>query len=187
MSKQHKICVLVGLSGVGKSYLIKQLTAKESHYVHFSAGELIRKRRSNIDHDELRLLPDDEILRNQYLLIDQFQQELSAVQDSVVVLFDAHMIIDTDSGFFEVPFDIFSRLSPDYFTYISENPETILSRRRADASRKRPTRTVDELDLQQKRSLELARSYSENLVIEFAHLNSSNIEILEKQLCNWNI
>jgi|GEM_PF-1379464 len=180
MSKQHKICVLAGLSGVGKSFLINRLTKDYSGYVHFSAGALIKKRRSSIDHDELRLLPDDEVLRNQYLLIDQFQQEISEIKESTTVLFDAHMIIDMDTSLFEIPFDIFARLSPDHFVYLSENPGIIAYRRIGDTSRKRPNRTIMELTQQQDRSLELAKNYADKLGIEFEQMQSANIEALER-------
>lgn len=176
--------MLAGLSGVGKSFLINQLTKNYSGYVHFSAGALIKRRRSNIDHDELRLLPDDEVLRNQYLLIDQFQQEISEIEESTVVLFDAHMIIDMDTSLFEIPFDVFARLSPDYFVYLSEKPEIIVSRRISDSSRKRPNRTIMELTRQQERSLELAKNYADKLGIEFDLMQSANIKALERILDN---
>ncbi|RLT87429.1 MULTISPECIES: ATP-binding protein [unclassified Ketobacter] len=141
MSKQHEIVVVAGLSGVGKSHLINELKKSDSQFVHFSAGSLIKKGRNLSDRDELRLLGENEILQNQYLLVDQLKEELESLSDRNIVLFDAHMVIDSDESILEIPFEIFERLNPSRLILLCCEPEMILSRREKDGSRLRPIRS----------------------------------------------
>ena len=175
MSKRPDIVVIAGISGVGKSYVINQLKEDSSHYVNFSAGTLIKKRRSNMARDQLRLLDQEGIMQNQFLLIEQLIEEVNAVPKEKTILFDAHMLIDTDDGVVEIPLDIFSKINPARFIYLYEDPETISERRARDVSRQRPIRTLDELGSQQDRSLLLVEKYAEQLDVPVATVAASDI------------
>ncbi len=182
MSKlYYNLTVIAGLSGVGKTFLINKIMKGDSKYTHFSAGSLIRKRRENISHDELRLLDSSEILQNQHLLIDQLNIEKEGVDINAHILFDAHMIIDTDKELIEIPSEIFKKLNPSRIVFLYENPETILKRRSYDVSRKRPIKTLGEIQFQQERSRKLAKQYSNDLSVDFInHSSADNITLTEK-------
>lgn len=179
MSKHHKVIIIAGISGVGKSHVVSTLRERNSDLIHFSAGTLIKKRVASLDRDELRKLGDNEILKNQYLLIDQFNEELASLKDGQKILFDAHMIIDAENDVVEIPFEIFELLKPCALIFLKEEPSIIFNRRNSDESRKRPMRSVEVLTKHQARSLSMAEEYSCKLDVLFQELSPSNIEALE--------
>lgn len=180
MLKQHKIIVIAGLSGVGKSFLIEKAKRDITSIVHFSAGALIKKYFAEMDRDQLRLLNPNAVLQNQYVLIEQFNQELGYLSGPSLILFDAHMIIDSDDRITEIPFDIFFKLTPSQIIFLYEEPNIIIERRKKDALRIRPTRSIDQIEKQQDLSLAMAEDYACRLSIPFTSLKSSDKNSLSK-------
>jgi adenylate kinase len=115
----------------------------------------------------LRLLDSNEILQNQHLIIDQLNIEKIEIDSGVHILFDAHMIIDTDNELVEIPFEIFDKLEPSRMVFLHAAPKIILGRRVSDTSRSRPIKTIAEIQSQQDRSSFLAQDYCNKLSIEF--------------------
>lgn len=181
MSKQHNIIVIVGLSGVGKSHVISELKKDECLFIHFSAGSLINKRRKLIERDKLRTLKRNDVLQNQYLLIDQFNNELESIPAGSIILFDAHMIIDSDDSILEIPFDIFKKINPSTFILLYDDPAVILSRRKKDSSRVRPRRSIDEIDRQQNKSQKLVEEYASRLSVPLIKLKPNDTEAIKNQ------
>lgn len=175
MSKRPDIVVIAGLSGVGKSYVVNQLKLDTDQFVNFSAGTLIKKRRSNMSRDELRLFDEKGIMQNQYFLIEQLLEEIGAVAKEKTILFDAHMLIDTDDKIIDIPLEIFSNINPSQFVFLFAEPEVILERRSRDVSRTRPNRTQEELRSQQDRALSLAIDYSRRLDVPITVAASSEL------------
>ncbi len=180
MLKQHDITVIVGVSGVGKSYFVRSLLNLSNDLIHFSAGTLIKKRLEKIDRDKLRLLSTSEVLQNQYVLVDQFNEELKTIEEGRRILFDAHMVIDTDKGLLEIPFDVFKKIKPSRFIFLQENPGVILERRLNDSSRDRPQRSEDQILKQQSLSIKLAREYAGKLSKPVVFTNANNTQLLEE-------
>lgn len=48
MSDHRDITVFVGLSGVGKTFVINRLLSEEEKCIHLSAGSLIKKRLTRV-------------------------------------------------------------------------------------------------------------------------------------------
>ncbi len=182
MSNGRDITVIAGLSGVGKTYVIKALMRESDAYTHFSAGSLIKKRLASLDRDQLRELDKDSILANQYLLVEQFNEEVDALSKECAVLFDAHMIIDNDEHIIEVPYEIFERLSPVRIVFLFDDAEKIIQRREGDNSRKRPLRAVEEIAKQQERSIAIAKEYSNRLSIPFVEIHAGDVSTLAATL-----
>lgn len=182
MSSQHNITIIAGLSGVGKTYVIDKLMNDSDAYKHFSAGSLIKKRRSGLNRDQLRELDKGSILDNQYLLVEQFNEEIRALNNRSSILFDAHMIIDNDENIIEVPYEIFKRLSPTRFVFLFDSPKKIITQRQNDKKRKRPIRTIAEITEQQNMSIILAQEYSRRLSIPFIQIMAGDIAMLSKFL-----
>lgn len=175
MSKPHDITAIAGLSGVGKTYAIETILANDDQFVHFSAGSLIKKRLAAVDRDHLRLFSANQILQNQYALVEQFNIEMGSVPKGSHVLFDTHMIIDIGAEVIEIPFDIFEKLAPSRMVLLHENPEIIIKRRISDTSRDRAVRTVLEIQNQQELSQNLAAELSDRLSIPFITISTQNI------------
>lgn len=178
MSNIHDITVIAGLSGVGKTFIIEKLASEFDSYFHLSAGSLIKKRLANLDRDQLRKLEKNSILANQYLMTEQFKEELNTIDRKFSIIFDAHMFIDNDHEFIEVPYEIFKQLSPTRIILISDEAEKIIERRKFDNSRKRPIRSMPEIIEQQNRSIMLSQDYSSKLSIPFIEIKSGDIQAL---------
>lgn len=185
MSKKHDITVIAGLPGVGKTYAIEALIHESDDYAHFSAGTLIKKRRANLDRDRLRELDKDNILANQYLLVEQFKEELPALDIKKRILFDAHMLIDNDQSIIEVPYEIFEQLSPVRLIFLFDDAKSILDRRKNDDSRIRPIHSISKIIEQQKESIHLAQEYSQRLSIEFYEVQSGDTAALRDAINIW--
>ena len=179
MLKPHSITVIAGLSGVGKTYVIERMLANDERFVHFSAGSLIKKRLAVVDRDHLRLFSANQILQNQYALVEQFNIEMESVPKGIHVLFDAHMIIDIGTEVIEIPFDIFEKLAPSRMILLCEDPEIIVQRRNSDSSRDRPTRSVIEIQKQQGLSQKLAAELSEHLSIPLLTCSPQDVSELK--------
>lgn len=167
MSKQHKIFLIAGLSGIGKSSLIKAAASSSEGLVQLSAGQLISEKRSKIPYDKLRQLSDNEILQNQYLLVSSFKEKLKSIPLGYFILIDVHFVVETGKGTIKIPFDIIQGLRPTTIIHLAENPITILNRRSKDLLRDRPS--IPEIDIfnHQKDSILLARSYADRLNTPF--------------------
>lgn len=182
MSNIHDITVIAGLSGVGKTFIIQKLIHESDAYVHLSTGSLINKRLENLDRDQLRELEKDSILTNQYLMIEQFKEELNTIDRGLSIMFDAHTIIDNDHELIEVPYEIFEQLSPVRIIFLSDEAEKILERRKSDNSRKRPIRSIPEIIEQQNRSIMLAQEHSSRLSIPFIEIKAGDIQSLSNAI-----
>ena len=176
MSKPYNISVIIGLSGVGKTHTINFLKNYSSEYLHFSGGSLIKKRLAIVNRDYLRLSGAQEVLRNQIVLVDQFNEELERIPLGSPVLFDAHTVVDcNEDGLVQIPFDIFEKLNPTRIIFLHDKPETIANRRKQDSSRERPNVNVTEIETQQNLSLTIAKDYSNRLSVPLLELKFSQI------------
>lgn len=182
MSKPHNITIIAGLSGVGKTYVIERILANDDQFIYFSAGSLIKKRLAVVDRDHLRLLSANQILQNQYALVEQFNIEMESVPKGSHVLFDAHMIIDIGVEVIKIPFDIFEKLAPSRIVLLHEDPEIIIKRRNLDSSREGPVRASIEIKKQQDLSQKLAAELSDHLSIPFITASTQDISELKARI-----
>ncbi|MGH8143885.1 MAG: AAA family ATPase [Steroidobacteraceae bacterium] len=174
-SLSGRLILVCGVAGVGKTRLIKSTVERDPTRVVWSAGEIIGEAR-RIDHrDLLRTLPADELMHSQELLVRGIQARRVATPDAIVLL-DGHSVIDTDQGLFDVPLDIVRRLAPMGVIYVSDRVEQILERRRADAARARPERSLAQLSEYQDRSIARCRDYQKGLTIPLSVVTSGDEE-----------
>ena len=150
---------LVGLSGVGKSTVARQLASGWS-FRHLGASELIRASRgmSLSHHDKLREAGIDE---NQQLLIDAFR--VSTAQESRPILLDAHTLIETSNGIALIPPAVFKALCVTKMVFLVDLPMSILERRQLDEGRVRPQIELADLAALQERALLSAMAISNEL------------------------
>jgi adenylate kinase len=146
-----KIIVAVGLAGVGKSTVLKELRnladKDNKNLVIVSYGTLMteeaKKMKITDDRDSLRrssIEDQKELQANAAKAI----VKMSADWDYVIV--DTHMIINTDIGYFPgLPAFILSILDPSLFVVIETAPEALLQRRIGDATRKRDIVSTEDL------------------------------------------
>jgi adenylate kinase len=163
MTPPTVICVL-GISGVGKSRLVAEVAARIPAALHLQGSALIKQGLAdrNVSSEELRRSGGDTIIANQCILVEMFSRAVSE-HNGNLVLFDGHLVIDTDAGLVELPQAVIGALRPKALVHLEAEPSLIASRRGADKERKRPVRDVATLAAHQRLSRELCLAYAEGL------------------------
>jgi len=148
----QSIVAFVGVSGVGKSTLLKKLS-ECCAFQHLQASALIAEMRSaegvaKSSSDHLRLANIDE---NQELLTRAFHVKRNP--EISLIIIDGHTLIDTPSGLIDIGAPVFAELGVTQFVFLADDPQSIFERRLRDQTRNRPKRSVEELDHQQTQAL----------------------------------
>jgi adenylate kinase len=174
MTPVSGITLLVcGISGVGKTSLIQSTTVRFPVALRWRASEIIGETRGTTDPERLRALRPKDLQRSQELLIQGFRARRGLFPDKLVIL-DAHSVIDTDDGFFEVPVDVVSRLRPAGIIHVASRVDQIEARRTTDPARTRPKRSAIQLAEYQKRSKLACERYRDALGIPLIHVDSGD-------------
>jgi adenylate kinase len=164
------VVAVLGLSGVGKSRLVRLAAAKRDLF-HLSASDLIKARLAHTS-EELR---KGAVLDNQALMLSEFADRVAAAGDTPVV-FDGHSIIDTPAGLLDIPLAVFQAIDPAAIVYITADPKVIEQRRCGDSGRVRPQRSADDLANHQALALARARYFAAELGIPFHVLTSDGVD-----------
>ena len=98
------LVVLLGISGVGKSFLAQKISERRPDLLCLSAGTLLREA-LEADPEQLRTSNRNVILINQLLLAETVRRARSGRWQQTVLL-EAHSIIDNDQELIEVPLKI---------------------------------------------------------------------------------
>ncbi|WP_414462428.1 ATP-binding protein [Hyphomicrobium sp. DY-1] len=146
------IIALVGISGVGKSTLLRA-AAETLTFQHLQASALIKEakeRRTSaaVASDELRTA---DIADNQALLVEGFG--LARNSGDALVVLDGHTVIDTPLGLITIEPSVFAAVGVTQFIFVADDPNAILSRRTDDQSRNRPQRSALELEQHQEQAV----------------------------------
>ncbi len=173
----HTVAV-VGISGVGKTTLIRSLSDRLS-FQHLSAGSLIGEEKARLaqmlDHDDLRLA---DIGDNQRLLIEGFRRQRNP--STLLVILDGHTVIDTLKGLEPIPAWVFAELHVQMFVFLRADPAQILKRRTSDKLRKRPVISVDEVARHQDFALEVTLSHARDLAVPCHVISAEDVAKLSE-------
>jgi adenylate kinase len=166
-----RVLAVVGLSGVGKTTVIRRVADKLS-FLHLQASALIQAERiargyAGTSSEDLRCGP---VLDNQSLLVCGFRR---ASEDHLgLVVLDAHVLVDTDNGIVKIPSAVFADIGCDHIAVLTDDPLEIWQRRCNDVGRKRPSRSVQDLHEQQ----ELVRAGSAQIAAELGiHISEHSL------------
>jgi adenylate kinase len=174
--------LVLGLSGVGKSSLIRR-AAETRIVLYLTASDLIKtglaRRAEQATSEELR---KGAVLDNQQVLSEEFRLAVSRT-DRELVIFDGHNVIDTPTRLLEIPSGVLSQLGPDVVIFVEDDPTHIAARRAADTARIRPPRTPQELALHQALAKSNAQMLAANLAAPFHAVRSGDIDALLAALC----
>jgi adenylate kinase len=173
---QDKVVTVFGISGVGKTRLIRNFIEGRENFRHVSAGSLLRRAvslGSDVGLEALRTADMSDIIRNQHLLAREFVLDKTAHPGSTI-LFDGHSIIYNDHVLVPVPDDVIAAIGPWRMIFVSASPERVLEHRANDASRVRPERTLDELDQEQSAALAACERFRDVLQVPLITLQSGD-------------
>lgn len=170
-----RAALVVGVSGVGKSYVIGRCAANAG-FIHIQASDVLRQAKADllartVDREELR---KGQVLDNQTLLIEAFGK--LRAQENRPIVFDAHNIIDTDNGYVEIPLEVFRAIDLYVVIALSGDPESILARRTRDTGRVRPDRTSGQIAEYQSLVIALAEKHARELGVPFRLVGSGDEE-----------
>lgn len=156
------VIAILGLSGSGKSYLARSIAKARPQFLHLSAGDLLR----NLLHttgEKLRTADGAAIRGNQLQLAEALAKARDGQMERPVLL-EAHSFIDNDRELIDVPLEVMASLDLAGILLIDVPAAEIAARRESD-TRKRPRRSVSELNRQSVRSRKLAKGYATRLRI----------------------
>lgn len=168
------IITVFGLSGVGKSTLIRTFLSSAPQWTHLQAGSLIKEALASVDRDALRLVGNEQIMANQKLMIGKFWGKVKTANGPII--FDGHSVIDTGNELLKIPTEIIQQLSPQRIVFISASPLIIKERRDADTARKRPELSEETLGVQQEAAFSQAKIYADEIKIPLHRLESPDSE-----------
>lgn len=149
--KCRKVVAVLGLSGVGKTTLLRDAQRRFS-FTHLQAAELIVSEKREREGGSIArdLLREGNIDENQALLVSGFRR--LAPNEGLIVL-DGHAVVDTPEGLVEIPPSVFASIDVSGLVVVIDDVESIVSRRRSDSRRTRPLRSTEELARHQERSV----------------------------------
>jgi adenylate kinase len=169
---------LVGLSGVGKSALLRRLAVR-TPLRHLQASQMIKAELAAhssrpISSEQLRL---GSVLDNQSLLISGFAR--ATIDRPDLVVFDGHTVIDAPGGLIEIPARVFSALKVCHLVFLKGHPNQIALQRRNDTARFRPQRSPEELESQQNLAIAVARQIACDLDVPLTIIAPDEFERLQ--------
>lgn len=165
------LVVLLGISGVGKSFLTRRMSEFRPDLLCLSAGTLLIEA-LRADPEQLRTANREVILANQALLSEAVHRARSGRWQQTVLL-EAHSVIDNDEDLIDVPVDVIQALEIAGIILIEEYVAYIRRRRKADL-RTRPDRGLSKLDEQQRLSSNAALRYATALSVPIRRLSSED-------------
>lgn len=132
-----------GLSGAGKSSLVKDFVRTNSGFVGVSASALIREGGGVVSYDGLN---NAQVEHNQDLLVRRFCDFKDKYQD-LSVLIELHNIIEMPGRAVIVKKRVFRDLELDAGYFLAVAPDQILNYRKNDGDRIRSAVTVEEVGI----------------------------------------
>lgn len=169
---------IFGVSGVGKTTLIRQFIGDGREYAHLQAGTLIKRALKTIPRDQLRVATPDQIIKNQFLLIDEFWKEIEEYKYSTVI-FDGHSIVDNNQEIIKIPTNVIKGLKPQEIIFVEDEPKYIHERRTGDQSRQRADISIAEIEKHQDLAKRQAESYAHEIGIPFGAVKAGNLDTLK--------
>lgn len=173
-----RIIAVVGVSGVGKTTMLRTLCAKLD-FQHLSAGKIIgderARRQEETAHDELRLA---DINDNQNLLIQGFLT--TAETNTKLVILDGHTVIHAKDKLQPIPPEVFGELGIGMFILIRGNVDTIEKQRKMDQNRSRPELSRSQIEEHQDFAIDVTKFCADELKVPFHILEAGDEREFER-------
>lgn len=159
----RRVIAVFGISGVGKSTLITEALKAAPEGAHLQARDLIKSGLADQTNSEmLRRRPSAKVRSNQDIMLEGFRRRVQA-QPHRLIVFDGHLLIDTDDELVQIPQEVIASLGPSLMVHVEDDIARIAARRTQDSSRQRPQRSEETLQEHQQLSRNLCEAYARGL------------------------
>jgi adenylate kinase len=170
----QKVVCAFGVSGVGKSTMLRNYVASHKHWLHIVASEVLSDVTQQTS-ETLRMAGKDRIQLNQQLAVKRIAA-IRAEHGECNVLLDAHSVIDNGEELIRVPASAIKELQPNLLLLIWDDPSKIKGRRENATDRPRPERTISQIDDYQKAVHETCESYQRLLGVRLILVKAGDTE-----------
>jgi adenylate kinase len=175
-----KIVCVFGVSGVGKSTMLRRFVAQRPDWLHVIASDVLQQLAAE-DTESLLTSESPTILENQFRLIEAIN--VVRLRDpNKKLLLDAHNVIDTGRALYQIPSNIIKNLSPDLIVCIWDDVKAIQQRSESAIDKIRPRRSLAQWAAYQKEVLETCKNYQSDLAIGCELIQSGDLDFLTKVL-----
>jgi adenylate kinase len=180
--KRHVVAI-TGLSGVGKSTLLRKLASTVS-FQHLQASALIREARrsdqQSLTLDQLRSVDIDE---NQELLANGFTRAVN--RGAGLIVLDAHTAIELDDKLVLIGTNVFGAIGISSMIFLVDDCAEIIKRRLNDKERQRPIKSLEKLRSTQNQSLQHTEEICRVLGIPISVFSSNDHSAVAKLLLSY--
>ncbi|WP_164523271.1 AAA family ATPase [Sphingomonas koreensis] len=157
--------LVFGVSGVGKTVSCEDYVSRHPEWLYLRASALLAEITGETP-ESLRTETAGSIKSNQNLLGEALRAA-RAKQGQRSILLDAHAIIDNDKALVEVPLEAVADLGADAMILLEASAQD-LAQRRAQAHRRRPARSIDQLTREIAAESQTVAGYARKLKIPLA-------------------
>jgi len=146
---------LFGLSGSGKSFLIREFVKKHPDYLGLSASDLIKQAGQDTNYETIN---KSKVEKNQSYLIYKYELIRKQTENTIIEL---HNVVETTEGASWIKEDVLLSLKLEQVAFLNTPPQLILENRKIDKSKKRPeSNLIKTKDLQRLSIENLKNIYS---------------------------
>ena len=171
--------LVLGVSGVGKSTACSKAVSANPSLLHLRASRLLCEATGQTA-DALRLSSSDDVESNQQLLAVALDRKVAMLQHTTVLL-DGHAVIDNDRTLIRISTRAVEALKPNGILLVEASPAVILQRRASDR-RRRPLRTIEDLEQEIKAERDAVFGYRQALDVPLEIVWAEPTARLEPQL-----
>lgn len=168
------VVAIFGVSGVGKSTLIRRFISDHQDWTHVSAGSLLKNALKAQDRDALALSGKSIIETNQGILVNEFWSEINSTKSNQI-LFDGHSVVNNGKEIVLVPLQNLREFRFCKIIYVYADAPTILKHRETDSARKRLMLGLREIETEQRLAMSHSQECALQLSIPFVEIESGDL------------
>lgn len=173
----NSVCILVfGISGSGKTTACRNAMSAVAGLEYVSASELLRGA-SRASSESFGGRSARDVAADQFLLAELLA-EFRSEHGGKSIIIDAHATIPNREGLLTVPLEVIAALKPSAIALIEKDAFQVLAQRKGDATRQRPSISLQQVVAEMAAERFAAESYAHSLNVPFGLVRTGAHESL---------